>query len=1100
MIFTVLCALITPQSGELPPHPLDRVVELELTEGEPCRHEYLSEFEGTLHVWTMSGIDLSLRVEDSNSGELLAEDLDSGGGDTPYIRLEVEHRQQLVIQCSAEDASESSSDAFSLHLIACPETEETREVARNAQEAARAGIERFEQGDMAGAHQLMNPAIISIGALEGAAYSQVICEAARELMLFEQVLEHRQRTLPNDHPELRSARETVARWLFQQGDFTGASALFRAVFETQERVLPDDHPDRLRAGQQLADSTMKQGDLAGARILAESVLEARTRTLPDDHPSLQYSRQVVVSLMDRMGDAAGACVLQGLILEVYERALPADDPDLAMMRTSLANLMCRTGDFVGARALFESVLETRERTLSGDHADLMQARRNLATVMSAMGEFTEARELDEAVLASYERTLPEDDPTLLKARSNLATSMYRLGEDADARALLASVLESYERTLPDDHPDLLLAREHLAVLMSVTGDLADARVLLESALDARERTLRTDDPKLLANRDSLARTLVMMNDFAGARALVARQCEGMTQRVLASLTAGARQVNQTVAMENQRLDAIQFLGEGGDTELREDVFELTETMRLVVSEAARMLAGVDEDSELAPILDLIEEIRRAQGDLIGGAARSGMSEEDLVAEITRLSLERDRLERRASALLVERGVVARPVDLAAMTDSLGENEAFVGFRRLRGFLLGEEQGPIAAEEHLFAQVLRSDGTLTRVDLGRAGELEDLANEWRSALGAALAGSDSRGIESFANPVVNEAKIGSRVRARLLDPISSAAGEGVTKLFVCPDDFVYLLPLDALPLDEKGQLRSGDRITIVNEVSCARLLAGAEEKSGERSLLVMGGVDYDAEGHGSPDAVAVAAPIEMSNSADGTRSAAPLRFPELPAARVEAREVSELFASTFEVEPVLLEGEQATKATLFDAATGTRFVHLATHGWFAPDSVKSTVDAQPARGGFMRMSVEERVTGFAPMTLCGLALVGANRGVDAQGRVKGILTAEELCTLDLSACELAVLSACETNVGVRRAGQGIQSLQAALYAAGAQTSITSLWKVDDSATRRLMELFYENLWIKEQSKAEALWNAKATLRKEGHPPAHWAGWVMTGDPN
>jgi hypothetical protein len=53
-------------------------------------------------------------------------------------------------------------------------------------------------------------------------------------------------------------------------------------------------------------------------------------------------------------------------------------------------------------------------------------------------------------------------------------------------------------------------------------------------------------------------------------------------------------------------------------------------------------------------------------------------------------------------------------------------------------------------------------------------------------------------------------------------------------------------------------------------------------------------------------------------------------------------------------------------------------------------------------------------------------------------------------------------ACETNVGIRRAGQGIQSLQTALHAAGARTAITSLWKVDDAATRKLMERFYTYL--------------------------------------
>jgi len=108
-----------------------------------------------------------------------------------------------------------------------------------------------------------------------------------------------------------------------------------------------------------------------------------------------------------------------------------------------------------------------------------------------------------------------------------------------------------------------------------------------------------------------------------------------------------------------------------------------------------------------------------------------------------------------------------------------------------------------------------------------------------------------------------------------------------------------------------------------------------------------------------------------------------------------------------------------------------------------------------------------------------------------------MTAEELATLDLSNCELAVLSACETNVGIRRAGQGIQSLQTALYAAGARTAVTSLWKVDDAATRKLMEIFYTCLWVEKLSVAEALWKAKTDLREAGHTVRDWAGWVLSG---
>ena len=110
-------------------------------------------------------------------------------------------------------------------------------------------------------------------------------------------------------------------------------------------------------------------------------------------------------------------------------------------------------------------------------------------------------------------------------------------------------------------------------------------------------------------------------------------------------------------------------------------------------------------------------------------------------------------------------------------------------------------------------------------------------------------------------------------------------------------------------------------------------------------------------------------------------------------------------------------------------------------------------------------------------------------------------------MDLTGVELCVLSACETNVGARRAGQSIASLQSALHAAGVRTAVTSLWKVPDQATRELMTEFYRQLWVLEEPKAKALWNAKKKLREqldaEGNPVyaiRDWSGWVLSGNPD
>lgn len=229
----------------------------------------------------------------------------------------------------------------------------------------------------------------------------------------------------------------------------------------------------------------------------------------------------------------------------------------------------------------------------------------------------------------------------------------------------------------------------------------------------------------------------------------------------------------------------------------------------------------------------------------------------------------------------------------------------------------------------------------------------------------------------------------------------------------------------------------------------------------------------------------------------------------------------------------LRGPRATEAALRRAAPGRRYLHLATHGFFAPSRLKSVLDfgGPPDDAG--------AGAGFDPGLLSGLALAGAGRtdqatGV-AAGEDDGILTALEVSHVDLSAAELVVLSACETSLGPDSPGEGLLSLQRAFQLAGARAVVASLWKVDDAATSVLMEEFYANLWKKKLPKLEALRQAQLTVLhhpervcarqkelrtarsgrdlaeesaplpvvpKDGDkprsPPSWWAAFVLSGD--
>jgi CHAT domain-containing protein len=224
---------------------------------------------------------------------------------------------------------------------------------------------------------------------------------------------------------------------------------------------------------------------------------------------------------------------------------------------------------------------------------------------------------------------------------------------------------------------------------------------------------------------------------------------------------------------------------------------------------------------------------------------------------------------------------------------------------------------------------------------------------------------------------------------------------------------------------------------------------------------------------------------------------------LPGAETEAREIEAVFteAKGEGGEVLALDGARASRAAVEETVPRARYLHVATHGWFAPELLDSGADSAPIDlklGAGYRMTAGEHVRGNSPLLLCGLALAGANLAPDSRGHVPGLVTAEEISTWDLSSCELAVLSACDTNVGVRTAGQGVASLQKALHMAGASSVITSLWKVPDEATRLLMVGFYKRLWTEGKPKREALWEAKKALREKGHPTRDWAAWVVSGE--
>ncbi len=150
--------------------------------------------------------------------------------------------------------------------------------------------------------------------------------------------------------------------------------------------------------------------------------------------------------------------------------------------------------------------------------------------------------------------------------------------------------------------------------------------------------------------------------------------------------------------------------------------------------------------------------------------------------------------------------------------------------------------------------------------------------------------------------------------------------------------------------------------------------------------------------------------------------------------------------------------------------------------------ESAVKSAVAEAGLVHLAVHGQFLADEPL-LSHLALAPGD-GED------GRLTAAEMYGLPLQACQLVVLSACETGITrATHANEVIGMLRGLLFS-GANAVLLSSWQIDDAATAEWMKAFYSEAAT--QPLAEAAWAASSSLRNNpsrAHP-YYWAPFVLT----
>lgn len=323
--------------------------------------------------------------------------------------------------------------------------------------------------------------------------------------------------------------------------------------------------------------------------------------------------------------------------------------------------------------------------------------------------------------------------------------------------------------------------------------------------------------------------------------------------------------------------------------------------------------------------------------------------------------------------------------------------------------------------------------------------------------------------------------------------------GVKSVYFSPQGLLYSTAIEYAPTNN-GQLIS-DTYNLYRLSSTREIVM--EHKSKLKTAAVLyGGLNYNA------DMASVAAAPKRRVNSDTSIPRASVEYVrgalsgvmDLKYTLAEVLQIGDMYKSAGE-NCYTYTGNEGSEESFKDlSGAGMTLIHIATHGYYYTEKQHDSKSIPALHTPVM--TSEDKA-----LTRSGLLFAGANtalrHGAIPSDRDDGILTAQEISTLDLRGLDLVVLSACQTALG-EMTGDGVFGLQRGFKKAGANALLMSLWNVDDKATQLLMTTFYRN-YIKlsmngvEDAKRVALRNAQDELRNiEGgkyNSPELWAAFIL-----
>lgn len=816
-----------------------------------------------------------------------------------------------------------------------------------------------------------------------------------------------------------------------------------------------------------------QGNFTDAKPLFIEALECYQRGIGIQTGEFAMVLKNLADVNTALGDfkSAEAQFLQ--TIDIQQRAFGDAHPQLAETMNNLGLLYLHIGDHAHAEPLFKKSKNIWEKT---DHPNYPTSLNNLGLLYETIGNSTQAEKYYKKALALEQSGNGVDSESTVATLSNLGTLYLKKGDIKTAKSFLNNALR-IDRATSKNHPNLAFTLGSMTILMEIEGNLSEA----ESFARQEKEIIKKHQGEYHLSHG------VCLLKLARFACMSKRIKEGL-KLIQKGLTIFDRYIDHifSFASESQRLSFLSLIKSTIDLYLSivltffpdspaliQSAAELVlrrKAISLEATAAQRKIVLEGNYPELKNQLDILDSLKCqiAQKSLAGHGEEGFKEHQNILIEWNKRKDEIESyLARNIPEIRIERE--QEKLTLKSIKKYIPKKGVLVEFIcfRMCAFEL-KPQGSMAHEEpaHYAACIIHAEKrkATSLIDLGPAESIN-------SSIGDFLTKITREAWD------IDYADVGNELRKIIFDPLLTSMGTS-KRILLATDGDITRVPFEVLT-GKNGSL-------LIDEYHFSYLSVG-------RDLIHFG----EVSGRKATDPLIIADPDFNLGSGEGQDNT---RFKRLPGTKDEGFLISKMIGGQF------WNGADALEGKLKNIIS-PRILHIATHGFFLENKKRLSESHLSLKEG---VAVPDRRFRYtlaneifeSPMLCSGLVLAGVNTWLSKKTpppeAEDGILTAEDVTSLNLLDTDLVVLSACETGLGDIQPGEGVFGLRRAFVIAGSKTLVMSLWKVPDQQTKELMVKFYQKI-LAGRARSEALRESQLELKKKFPHPLYWGAFICQGDP-